>query len=371
MQTGSVTSATSLDLLDRLLLRAADIRAMAIWSRYAIATILVLLGFGLRLALFDPGSGYPYLLYFPTVVVAAAVIDRGAGFYAAALSTALAALSLGPSLGIPAEVAAQDFMAALLYLGLALMSAYLVEELHKLLILVTDDNRRLTQTIEQQALALAEAHHRTQNDLHILALTISRQAKQAEDPAARAALREAEGRILAFSRINQRLVASGRSRADAVDSAEFLTGLLTDMRQGAVGLRPISFMVRVEPHSLPLTRAVSLGVILSELVTNALKYAFPDDQSGMVRVDFYRDQDDLVLAVIDDGVGMTGATVPLGTGLGQQIIRSVVAQIAGTVDFGAGDYSRGTACVLRFLHPAPAIREISSVPGQVVDRSGT
>ena len=339
---------SKLSPLEWLLLRATRTRTLTVWKRYLLATLFVFGAFGLRLALFGPGSGYPYLLFFPAVVASAALLDRGSGCYAAALSMGLAALSIGPSFGLPAAVKAEDFIAALLYLGLALLSAYLVEELHALLELTLEQKRNLARKVGQQALALDETAHRTQNDLHILAWTVSRQAKGVDDPAVRAALREAEGRIRAFSRLNQRLAASGQSKPGSVDSAEFLTGLVTDIRQGAVGLRPITIEVKAESHALLLTRAVSLGVIVNELVTNTLKYAFPDDQAGTLTIEFHRDGNGFALAVIDDGVGISMTAVPQGTGLGRQIVRSVVAQIGGTVEIGAREHSRGTSCVVRF-----------------------
>ncbi len=333
--------------LERLLLRLSRTRAMPIWARWSTTTALIFVGFGLRAALFGFGPAYPSLLFFPIIVVAAAFFDRGTGFYAVALSTLLIVGSLNP-IGLPAAITEQDLLGVLLYVGLALLTAQAMERLHAMLAAMLDANRRLARENAEKAVALREVMHRTRNDLHILAATIARQSAAAVQADVKAALRETEARLVALSRVSRRLDTGGGMLGARVDAAEFLSGLVADMREALVDLRPIALEVTAEPHALSLAHAVSLGVILNELVTNALKYAFPGDQSGIVHVDLRCDEGTMVLAVVDNGAGLDAGASPQGTGLGQQVARSVAAQLGGTLDIGTNEDGEGTSCVMRF-----------------------
>ena len=90
-----------------------------------------------------------------------------------------------------------------------------------------------------------------------------------------------------------------------VNMGEFLSALCDDLRSARIGLRPISLKVHVEPHVLSQKRAVPVGLILNELLTNTFKYAFPDDRKGVVAVHFLKSEETFVLTVRDDGVGMS------------------------------------------------------------------
>jgi two-component sensor histidine kinase len=114
-----------------------------------------------------------------------------------------------------------------------------------------------------------------------------------------------------------------------VDSKGFIDGLVEDLRDGVVGLRPIALVSSAEAHVVPMARAVPLGLIINELVLNVLKYAFPDDMEGKVQIRFGRVEDDYVLSVEDDGIGFDPAAPPRGTGLGTQIVRALTAQLGG------------------------------------------
>jgi two-component sensor histidine kinase len=91
--------------------------------------------------------------------------------------------------------------------------------------------------------------------------------------------------------------------------------------------------VKAESHPIPLTQAVSVGLIINELLVNALKYAFPDDCEGRVLVTFMRTDQEYCLAVSDNGVGIPAARDSTSshpsTGLGQRLIRAFVAQLGG------------------------------------------
>jgi hypothetical protein len=105
-------------------------------------------------------------------------------------------------------------------------------------------------------------------------------AAAATDPAARAALLDAGARVIALSRLNARLDALA---ATMIDSADLLNGLAADIRaMHLAGRRAVTLDIRAEPHRLPAAHARSLGLVVNELVVDALKYAFPGGRGGTV-----------------------------------------------------------------------------------------
>lgn len=108
----------------------------------------------------------------------------------------------------------------------------------------------------------------------------------------------------------------------------------------------------IVPIELPAAQAVPTGLIVHELLTNALKYAFPDDSPGKLRVTLRSLRDAVEVCVEDDGVGMAGAAARKdSTGLGKRLVTSLAAQVRGELQSGSDD--TGTKCRLTF----PVVRE--------------
>lgn len=117
-----------------------------------------------------------------------------------------------------------------------------------------------------------------------------------------------------------------------------------------VGLRPVVVRTEIEDHDVPQERAISIGLIVNECLTNALKYASPDDRTGTVVVRFVREGDTFVLVVKDDGIGIAleQPARASGTGIGQRLIRSMVAQLGGVYDIHPDQGDPGTIVTVRF-----------------------
>jgi len=97
---------------------------------------------------------------------------------------------------------------------------------------------------------------------------------------------------------------------------------------------------------LATDKAVSVGVVVTELVTNAYKYAYPPEEPGEIRVALRRSADRLELAVEDDGVGWTGEGKPRGTGLGSRIVRAMATNLRSALVYTPAP--RGTRAFLSF-----------------------
>jgi two-component sensor histidine kinase len=196
--------------------------------------------------------------------------------------------------------------------------------------------------------ALAEAIHRARNDLHAVIAMLRLQADAAADPAVRTALLAAEARVRALSSLNARLDAPAEGVETTIGSVVFLDGLTTDLRDMHFGRRPVALDVRAEPHRIALVHAKPLGLVLNELVVNALKYAFPEDRPGTVSIDFRSRGRDYMLTVLDDGVGIDPAVPPQGTGLGRRMVRALVSQVGGTFEIRPGRDGIGMECAVRW-----------------------
>lgn len=210
---------------------------------------------------------------------------------------------------------------------------------------------RAEELAQSLALLLQEVNHRVANSLQLIASLTRLQERTLVDPAAREALAAMRGRVTAIAQVHQRLYTSQDVRTVALH--EYLAGLLEQIERsfGGDGIELIA-----EPLVVPTDRAVSLGVIVTELVTNALKYAYPGGAGGPIRVRLEASAEGGLLAVQDDGVG-SGVAAPgdpggpggaesSGTGLGRRIVEAMAASVGGAVDMVSGP--AGTSVTVRF-----------------------
>jgi two-component sensor histidine kinase len=121
--------------------------------------------------------------------------------------------------------------------------------------------------------------------------------------------------------------------------------LLEDLRRSAEGNRMSRLTLKAEPIEIDPDRAVAIGIIVNELVMNAVKYAYPDG-AGPIDVDLNAQGDDLVLSIADDGVGLNVKSDPRSTGMGQRIVSAMAAKLDASVERDPGH--AGTRIVLRF-----------------------
>ena len=186
---------------------------------------------------------------------------------------------------------------------------------------------------ERAEVLLSEVNHRVGNSLQLVAALVHMQSNTLTDESAKGALKETETRIQAISQIHKSLYTS--SDVTSVALHDYLGVMLENLGAAMHNDGHTARLTNaLDPVLLPTDQSISLGVIVTELVTNAFKYAYPAGQSGDICVMLRKLQEGRAeLVVQDDGIGL-GATVhPGGTGLGSKIIAAMAAALKTKVEY--------------------------------------
>jgi len=195
----------------------------------------------------------------------------------------------------------------------------------------------------EREVLLREVNHRVGNSLQIIASLLHLQANSATQDDVKAALTNAMGRVAAVAQVHRRLYTSHDLKSVLLN--QYLDALLEDLRRSAEGNRMSRLTLKADPVEIDPDRAVAIGIIVNELVMNAVKYAYPDG-AGPIHVELGAQGDDLVLSIADDGVGLNVKTDPRSTGMGQRIVTAMASKLEAGVERDPAHV--GTRIVLRF-----------------------
>jgi two-component sensor histidine kinase len=180
---------------------------------------------------------------------------------------------------------------------------------------------------ERAEILLAEVNHRVANSLALVAALIRLQVSSHDDPAVKDALAETQARIAAIASMHRSLYTSDDVRQVEMD--RYLSTLASELAESmAKDRRKSNIVCALDPILFASDRAVSAGMIVTELLTNAIKYAYPQEEDGEIRVQLKRtSEDEALLVVEDDGEGFDPNGPIQGTGLGSRIVVSMAKTI--------------------------------------------
>jgi two-component sensor histidine kinase len=191
-------------------------------------------------------------------------------------------------------------------------------------------------------------NHRVANSLQLIASLIGLQAYSLEDSAVRDQLIVTRERVHAIMHVHRRLYTS--SDVEIIQLDQYLAALSEDL---GAAVRDRSALLRLtldaDPVTVPTDKAVSVGVIVNELITNACKYAYAPECGGEIRIRLKpaAEAPAVVLAVEDDGVGYADDHPPLGSGLGRQVVQAMAKSLSATVIRNPS--FQGTRIEVRFI----------------------
>ncbi|HEY1750038.1 MAG TPA: histidine kinase dimerization/phosphoacceptor domain -containing protein [Caulobacteraceae bacterium] len=189
--------------------------------------------------------------------------------------------------------------------------------------------------IAERDLMLRELEHRMKNNFQTVASLIQMQLRRAADEPARTALREALGRVVSISEAHRNLYAAGDD-VRSVDMSVYLKELCASLAHALFLGELVRLECQVEATALERDRAVAVGLIVNELVTNAAKHAFPNGNPGQIRVAFGPVPSGYRLTVEDDGQGLPRDYKTRRQGLGRGLVEAFTRQAGGSLTVGDG-----------------------------------
>jgi PAS domain S-box-containing protein len=186
-------------------------------------------------------------------------------------------------------------------------------------------------SLEEKIILLREVHHRVKNNLQIIISLNNLQLRQVNDPQLKQFLNETKNRVRAMSLVHEKLYQSeSLSRIDLAEYLRFLAFQLFSYY--STDTRRVKLVVEISKATIDINTAIPIGLIVNELVSNALKYAFPGDRNGTLVISGGLVDQLLTISVKDDGVGMPpGYDWKNATSLGLRLVNILADQIDGTI----------------------------------------
>ena len=193
--------------------------------------------------------------------------------------------------------------------------------------------KQIKTSLKEKEILLREIHHRVKNNLTVISSLLSMQANIVPDQVAHLALQESQSRVNAMALIHETLYQSESLASVNLDRyVKDLMGNIITTFDGITGR--INFEIEMRDIKLEINQAIPCGLIINELVTNALKHAFANGQNGMVRITAkYTEENEVELNVNDNGSGFSeGLDLKKSKSLGLRLISLMVDQLHGTLD---------------------------------------
>ncbi len=200
----------------------------------------------------------------------------------------------------------------------------------------------IKRSLREKETLLAEIHHRVKNNMQIISSLLSLQSKDIEDERALSLIKNCEDRIRSMSLVHEKLYLS--EDLSSIDFHDYMKDLSARLFQvHRVDSRVLSFSSQIKDVSFNIETAIPLGLIINELISNALKHAFPEGKKGSIAVELTQDKktEEYILTVTDDGIGFPEGTDYRNTEtFGLQLVDMLTEQLHGTMEL---DRTKGTS----------------------------
>ncbi|HVY88821.1 MAG TPA: histidine kinase dimerization/phosphoacceptor domain -containing protein [Hyphomonadaceae bacterium] len=203
--------------------------------------------------------------------------------------------------------------------------------------------------LRERAILLDEMEHRIANSLQIIASILLLKARAVKSEETRLHLRDAHDRVMSLAAVQQHLHAT----VGTVDVKAYMTKLCESLAASMIGEgRQLTLKVLADDAVVSSHEAVSLGLVVTELVINALKHAFPQSQGGLITVSYRAGAGGWTLSVTDNGIGMPAVAPAAKAGLGTSIIEGLAKQLGATIKISNADPGVAVALAMTAAPPA-------------------
>lgn len=209
---------------------------------------------------------------------------------------------------------------------------------------IADESIRAS--LREKEVLLKEIHHRVKNNLQVVSSLLGLQSRTVEDAATRKMFQDSQNRVHSMALIHETLYQS--ESLSAINFPAYIDQLTAHLfRSYGVDSNSVQITASIDQLRLTIDTAVPCGLIINELVSNCLKYAFPGGRNGRIRIEMREDEDRRVrLKVSDDGIGLPEGLNPATTkSLGLRLVRTLADQLGATVEMSSDG---GSQIVLTF-----------------------
>ncbi|HVP96778.1 PAS domain S-box protein [Methanoregula sp.] len=211
---------------------------------------------------------------------------------------------------------------------------------------VVQRTNELRASLEEKEILLREIHHRVKNNLQVIISIIRLQKHQIIDPGTLAVLLDSESRVRSMALVHEKLYRSqDLAHIDIGDYLRTLTQYL--FTTYSINQKQVTFHVEITNLELDINRAIPVGLILNELISNSLKHAFPQGREGRIMITGKQEgEGEIVLSIRDDGTGMpAGFDWRHSPSLGMHLVMTLTEQVQGTIDMA--DSEKGVHFIIR------------------------
>jgi len=310
---------------------------MPIWAAEVLTALVCLAAAAIVRLLVDalaPGAA-PFVLLFPAALVATLVGGWRCGALTLAVAEIWAWYYVVPPLGFSFKGEAHPANLLLIFFaGMTMVAAAQAFRARS-----RRDVRERQSKLAERELMLRELDHRMKNNFQTVASLLKLQLRRTEDEPAKDALQAALNRVLSISEAHRAIYASGYDLS-RVDMAVYLGDLCANLADALLLGEVVRLECSVEHGALDRDRAVAVGLIVNELVTNAAKHAFSDGAPGEIRVAFGKAPEGYRLTVEDNGRGLPADYATRGPGLGRGLVEAFTRQAGGSLKVGQGPGAR-------------------------------
>ncbi|MGB5499956.1 MAG: sensor histidine kinase, partial [Maribacter sp.] len=243
-----------------------------------------------------------------------------------------------------AQINRQRTRQTLIIIVVLLLALYLVL-LYKAVQNNIKQNKLLEKKNNENEFLLKEIHHRVKNNLEIVSSLLALQSAEINDPKIVDAMQKSKHRIQSMSMIHQKLYQ--QKSLSTIEMKSYFEELANYVINVFDAGNRVEVYLEMNGLELDVDTAIPIGLIVNELVTNSLKYAFPNNQKGIIKIGLRKEGSQLFLKVSDNGIGKNDKEESIGTGFGTKLIQLLTRQLEGKMNL---DIENGTMVSFEFQH---------------------